>query len=104
MKALKHAKNIFFNQKLHFFTQISDHSTCMHLHHSGLDSGGQIYLKMTKKLSAYAKTTCWWNSSRLELEFVGSTAVLHARTLFARGNLSQEYLAVGLLSKGKHKQ
>ena len=66
VKALKHAKNIFFDQKLHFVTQILERSTFSHLHHSDLDSGGQIYLKMTKIFSAYAKTTCWWNSSRLE--------------------------------------
>ena len=43
---------------MYFFTQISERSTCTHLHHSNLDSGGQIYLKMTKIFSAYAKTTC----------------------------------------------
>ena len=58
-------KTYFFDQKLHFFTQILKRSTCTHSHHSDLDSGGQIYQKMTKVLSAYAKTTCWWNSSRL---------------------------------------
>ena len=65
VKASKHAKNMFFDQKMHFFTQISERSTCTHLHHSDLDSGGQRYLEMTNKFSAYAKTTCWWNSSRL---------------------------------------
>ena len=65
VKAFKHAKNIFFDQKLHFFTKILERSICTHLHHSDLDSGGQIYLKMTKIFSAYAKTMCWWNSSRL---------------------------------------
>ena len=65
LKALKHAKNIFFDQKLHFFTQISECLTCTHLHHLDLDSGGQVYLEMTKIFSAYAKTMCWWNSSRL---------------------------------------
>ena len=59
---------MFFVQKMYFFTQISERSTCTHLHHSNLDSGGQIYLKITKILSAYAKTTCWWNSSRLMLQ------------------------------------
>ena len=56
---------MFFDQKLYFFIQISERWTCTYLHHSNLDSGGQIYLKMTKIFSAYAKTTCWWNSSRL---------------------------------------
>ena len=30
-----------------------------------LDSGGQRYLEMTKKFSAYVKTMCWLNSTRL---------------------------------------
>ena len=29
-------------------TQISERSTCTHLYHSDLDSGGQRYLEMTK--------------------------------------------------------
>ena len=36
-------------KKMHFFTQISERSTCMHWHHSDLDSGGQRYLEMTKR-------------------------------------------------------
>ena len=67
-KTLKHANNMFFDQKMHFFTQISERSTCTHLHHLDLDSGGQRYLEMTKKFPAYAKTTCWWNSPRLFLK------------------------------------
>ena len=67
-KASKHAKKHFFffliQKKMHFFTQISERSICMHLHHSDLDSGGQRYPEITKKISAYAKTTCWWKSSR----------------------------------------
>ena len=66
-KRFKITKNIFFDQKMYFFTQISERSTCTHLHHSALDSAGQGYLEMTKKFSAYAKTTCLWNSSRLLL-------------------------------------
>ena len=50
---------------MHFFTQISEHSTCTHLHHSDLDSAHQRYLEMTKKFSADAKTTCLRNSSEL---------------------------------------
>ena len=41
VKASQHAKNMFFDQKVHFFTQISERSTCTHLHNSDLDSGGQ---------------------------------------------------------------
>ena len=41
VKASQHAKNMFFDQKIAFFTQISERSTCTHLHHSDLDSGGQ---------------------------------------------------------------
>ena len=41
VKASQHAKNMFFDQKMHCFTQISERSTCTHLHHSDLDSGGQ---------------------------------------------------------------
>ena len=68
-----------FLTKNAFFAQISERSTCTHLHHSDLDSGGQIDLKITKIFSAYAKTTSWWNSSglhcinqqsRLALEFI----------------------------------
>ena len=50
-------------KKMHFFTQISERSTCRHLHLSDLEAGGQRYLEMTKKKkkkkkkSAYAKST-----------------------------------------------
>ena len=44
VKALKHVKNMFFDKKMHSFAQISERSTCTHLYHSDLDSGGQIYL------------------------------------------------------------
>ena len=43
VKASKHAKNMFLTKKCIFFTQISERSTCTHLHHSDLDSGGQRY-------------------------------------------------------------
>ena len=61
---MKHAKTWFFTKNV-FFHPISERSTCTRLHHSNLDSGDQIYLKLTKIFSAYAKTTCWCNSSRL---------------------------------------
>ena len=50
LKALKHTKTIFFDQKLNFFTHISERSTYTNLHHSDLDSGGQIYLKRTQNI------------------------------------------------------
>ena len=37
-----------FDQKNAFFTQISERSTCSHLHHSDLNSGDLRYLEMTK--------------------------------------------------------
>ena len=49
VKASKHAKNMFLTKNT-FFTQISERSTCTHLHHSDLDSRGQRYLEMTKKI------------------------------------------------------
>ena len=53
VKASKHAKNMFFDPKMQFFTQNSERSTCKHLHHLDLDSGGQSYLEMTKKNSLH---------------------------------------------------
>ena len=41
VKTSQYAKNMFFDHKIAFFTQISERSTCTHLHHSDLDSGGQ---------------------------------------------------------------
>ena len=41
VKTSQHAENVFFDQKIAFFTQISERSTCTHLHHPDLDSGGQ---------------------------------------------------------------
>ena len=41
IRKLQTKKHVFW-PKMYFFTQISERSTCTHLHHSDLDSGGQI--------------------------------------------------------------
>ena len=42
LKLSKHAKHMFLDQKMHVFTQISEHSTHTHLNHSEFDSGVNI--------------------------------------------------------------
>ena len=56
---------MFLDQKVHFFTQISESSTCTHLHHSELDSGGQSHLKTVETFNAYPKTTWFQDSAAL---------------------------------------
>ena len=58
-------KNVFWTKNVYFYPNLRTLNKCTHLHHSALDSAGQKYLEMTKIFSAYAKTTCVWNSSRL---------------------------------------
>ena len=64
VKASKHDKNTLFDQKVHFFNQISERSICTHLHHTELDLGDQSHLKTVETVSAYPKTT-WCEDSQL---------------------------------------
>ena len=43
----------FFDQKCNSSLKFSERSTCTHLHHSDLDSGGQRYLEITLKNSLH---------------------------------------------------
>ena len=48
-----------FNQKLHLFTQLSEHSTCTHLHQSALESGGQSHLKTRDSFCMPQNNVVW---------------------------------------------
>ena len=45
---------MFFDQQVHFFTEISKRSTCTHLHSSELESGGQRHLKKAETFPIHA--------------------------------------------------
>ena len=55
----------FFYQKVHFYSQISERSTCTHLHHSELDKGDQCHLETVETFPEYSKTTWCEDSAAL---------------------------------------
>ena len=58
VKALKYAKNTFFNQKVHFFTPISEHLAFTHLNHSEFDLFRWLISPKTRRnIPAHPKST-----------------------------------------------